>query len=1044
MSLNDILEWRIISALRSYLILPLTVTEEGFEDLDADTISLENARDVFQYELTKIFIWPETSLDIGPSGPAFNLPSDASVAENLETVLDFNRVVDSAPVSQENNPNLIVDPKPTTSVESEDDYIRNYATSAFDTVFSYLEQCQTAHKLMLYLPRQHGDTGSPTSKALLDLFISVCDDDLAWQGTQCGECEAKPPTLLFLGKLLLEIDLGWSLDDDVDKIREDPRENMWTLLSSTFEMNKGDLHYGNAIAACLKFHKERKIRFEMGEITGNLDEWSEWDRSYVRDLVKRLEVPAYSPQSKPEALKKSANAGSTKVLRPSRSPFSRRSGNPAGFSNCQATGSRHTASALPTALASPAPFSSSCTTTVKSGSISSTLTATTTVKPKKSLPVQKQEATSVPISRRLSIISNLQVSSWLESTDTSVQKPAETDSKPLDPRPEDQNEKEDQEEVHREEEDQEEEDVGMFFDEDEMEHSQLSGEDEKRALWAETYFEAMKKFYKKHPLLRSLTGSLETSTQSERNRNIKIAVIDTGVDVSDSDPLIYAESEKGRITGRGWANPDDPSDFHDTCGHGTHLVRLILKVNKTADIIMAKVSEDKRLTQKSAEYIAEAIRWAVEQNADVISLSLGFKKRIGIIDSALETALSPRKGRPRLVFAAAANWGLNYALAFPASREGVFCVHAVNGKGFDAKLSPKPDSDSRSHAIGTLGVAIESQWGGKRLWLTGTSYATPIAAAMTANMLVYARQNMQQDEDSKGDSDSFTYLAPWHMEMNARLVNKTILDAIRARIDFDVKKSYDTTVKLGNVIYSVKRPDMVLFRPDKSTPLLPLGELPAPRTIKNYNIEKGTVKSSKYGFFAKVLEFFGIGANFSRSAGTDVSERYEIKSVAFHAFEPSSEFLAGLQAQKSIMDILKDGSDPVAFLIVGIAVATGVVFKSSDIKDGENEASLGINASGVSIGPMGKRSKNMTLKIDWEIEDPTVLAFKVQKLQLKDDKLVATDEEDGAYFSDDDEPVNYEVDFDAELNDNDLSGLEAEKIQDDFTGEEYNLYLPAE
>jgi hypothetical protein len=260
----------------------------------------------------------------------------------------------------------------------------------------------------------------------------------------------------------------------------------------------------------------------------------------------------------------------------------------------------------------------------------------------------------------------------------------------------------------------------------------------------------------------------------------------------------------------------------------------------------------------------------------------------------------------------------------------------------------------------------------------------------------------------------------------------------------DEKKNYNSTVQLGNVIYQVKRPDVVLFRPDKAVPPLALGELPSPKTLKKYNIEKVDAKSSKYGLFAKILDFFGIGANISHSSGTDVSERYEIKSMTFKAFEPTPDFLAGLQAQKPIMDILKDGSEPCAFLITGIVVASGIVFKSADIKDGENEASLGINANGVSFGPSGKRSKKRTLKIDWEDDGPTLLAFKVQKLELKDDKVTATDEEHGAYFGTDDEPVEHEVEFDAELDEYDVDGMQAEKIQDDFTEGEYDLYLPDE
>lgn len=257
----------------------------------------------------------------------------------------------------------------------------------------------------------------------------------------------------------------------------------------------------------------------------------------------------------------------------------------------------------------------------------------------------------------------------------------------------------------------------------------------------------------------------------------------------------------------------------------------------------------------------------------------------------------------------------------------------------------------------------------------------------------------------------------------------------------DEKKNYNSSVKLGNIIYQIKRPDLVLFHPDKAMPQLPVEDLSENKTLKKYVIEKGDEKSSKYGLFAKILEFFSFGLNISHSAGADVSERYEIKSMTIEAFEPSPSFMAGIEAQNSVMDILKDGSPPCAFLITGRVIASGVVFKSKDIKDNENEGSFGVNVHGVAVGPSGKRSKRRTLKIDWEDDGPTVLAYKVKKLQLKDGNLTAEDEEDGAYFGDDG-PKKHEVDFDAKLEGSDIGGLSTESVRDDFTQEEYNLYLP--
>jgi hypothetical protein len=93
-----------------------------------------------------------------------------------------------------------------------------------------------------------------------------------------------------------------------------------------------------------------------------------------------------------------------------------------------------------------------------------------------------------------------------------------------------------------------------------------------------------------------------------------------------------------------------------------------------------------------------------------------------------------------LVFAAAGNWGLNHKTAFPARQQGVFCVNASDGNGFFDSVNPGKDSDS---SYTTLGVAIPSRWGNDDVYITGTSFATPIAAATAATILNFARHKMK-------------------------------------------------------------------------------------------------------------------------------------------------------------------------------------------------------------------------------------------------------------------------------------------------------------
>lgn len=263
----------------------------------------------------------------------------------------------------------------------------------------------------------------------------------------------------------------------------------------------------------------------------------------------------------------------------------------------------------------------------------------------------------------------------------------------------------------------------------------------------------------------------------------------------------------------------------------------------------------------------------------------------------------------------------------------------------------------------------------------------------------------------------------------------------------DEKRNYKSSVKLGNVIYQIKQPHVVLFDPNKgAAAALAVADITEPKTLENYSIEKANNKTTKVGLFAKILEFFGFGADVSHESGTDASETYEVKSMTIERLDPTPAFLAGLAAQQSIMDILMDGSDTCAFLITGVVTASGVVFKSTDVKDGANEASLGLNVHGAPLGFTGKRSKKRTLKVAWEDPGPhTVLAYSVQKLKLEDGELMATEDTGGAYFGGDvDGPRKYGVGFDAKLDRRDVKGLQPEGGEDHLAGGEFVLYFPDE
>ncbi|KAI0437238.1 hypothetical protein F4803DRAFT_556191 [Xylaria telfairii] len=236
------------------------------------------------------------------------------------------------------------------------------------------------------------------------------------------------------------------------------------------------------------------------------------------------------------------------------------------------------------------------------------------------------------------------------------------------------------------------------------------------------------------PFFRNMSALRETIslTNDIHPNKVRIVVLDSGMD--DTDTRIRAAIKHGRINGlksRSFLGQAD--QWQDTHGHGTHVTRLLLETAPAAEIIVGKICTGKMINDEFMPGIAEAIKWAVEDcDAHIISMSFGFDEENDAIDTAVDTAMEAGK----LVFAAASNNGGISGRARPARHEGVICIHASDGKGNKGGMNPTPIANRDNFA--TLGVAVPSRWKGKEVWKTGTSFATPIAAGIAANVLEFA------------------------------------------------------------------------------------------------------------------------------------------------------------------------------------------------------------------------------------------------------------------------------------------------------------------
>jgi len=225
-------------------------------------------------------------------------------------------------------------------------------------------------------------------------------------------------------------------------------------------------------------------------------------------------------------------------------------------------------------------------------------------------------------------------------------------------------------------------------------------------------------------------------------RTIKIAILDTGMNSHEDlpDPV----SAKSFISGQSW---------RDGNGHGTHcagtaLGRNGIGVAPGAELIVGKVLSNGGSGSSSG--IAAGIRWAVDEGADVISMSLGGGSSYGPTNSAIDYAWT--KGC--IVNAAAGNSGYNgrNTIGWPSKYKSCICNGATRSDGSIANFS----SGGRELDWATPGQAIISaSYRGGYATMSGTSMATPFGSGLLALIVELMRREGQAEWTAKESFNAF-------------------------------------------------------------------------------------------------------------------------------------------------------------------------------------------------------------------------------------------------------------------------------------------------
>ncbi|GAA2839170.1 type VII secretion-associated serine protease mycosin [Nonomuraea rubra] len=246
--------------------------------------------------------------------------------------------------------------------------------------------------------------------------------------------------------------------------------------------------------------------------------------------------------------------------------------------------------------------------------------------------------------------------------------------------------------------------------------------------------------------------------RSARGKGVKVAVLDTGV--VDRHPALRGRVIQGPDLIGGGAKPGQSY----WGGHGTAMAYNVLSVAPEARVLSVRAlwenedpARERQIeairkfyetgkadaqTMRAVTALPRAIRYAADQGADIVSMSIGSDEWEGLRDYEhdVAAAVNYALGKGVVLIAAAGNGGstdrmdtdANNTVSYPAAYPGIIAVAAMSREGRRAQFS-------QVHAYNTVaapGTEIYSAdiKGGLRP-VQGTSPACALTAGVVALML---------------------------------------------------------------------------------------------------------------------------------------------------------------------------------------------------------------------------------------------------------------------------------------------------------------------
>ncbi|MDQ0352234.1 subtilisin [Alkalibacillus filiformis] len=241
---------------------------------------------------------------------------------------------------------------------------------------------------------------------------------------------------------------------------------------------------------------------------------------------------------------------------------------------------------------------------------------------------------------------------------------------------------------------------------------------------------------------------------------VKVAILDTGIDASHEDLNV--------VGGHSVFDDSDNNDpYYDGSGHGTHVAGTVaaldnnvgvLGVAPKADLYAVKVLNNSGSGSYSG--IAEGLEWSIQNDMDIVNMSLGGSQSSSILEEYTDLAYEDGI----LVVAAAGNsgnrGGNNDSVGYPAKYDSAIAVAAVDQNNNRATFS----STGPAVELSAPGVNVLSTIPGNSYdSYNGTSMAAPHVAGVAAQVWeakphlsnVELRELLQQTAQNLGPSHQY-------------------------------------------------------------------------------------------------------------------------------------------------------------------------------------------------------------------------------------------------------------------------------------------------